>query len=110
MRLMTISFITASLAAISLLLNTGHHRRWWSPVSVPAVITAFVWLLTALSCIGSAIEAVVHEPNQSEAQAVLWVFGAIFPLLFAVNAGGPAFVHGFYREAMALDWAKQEVP
>lgn len=108
MRLMTISIITASLALISLLLNTGHHRRWWSPVSVPAVITAFIWLLTALSCIAAAIEAATHESQQSEAHAALWVFGAIFPLFFAVNAGGPAFAHAFVREAMAFDQGTQQ--
>lgn len=77
-------------------------------MSVPAVITAFIWLLTALSCIAAAIEAATHESQQSEAHAALWVFGAIFPLFFAVNAGGPAFAHAFVREAMAFDQGTQQ--
>lgn len=95
---MTISIITVFLASISLLLNSAHHRRWWSPLSAPAILTGFVWLATALGCIAAAIEAALHQTSQPETQAALWVFGAIFPLLFAVNTGGPALAHSFYKE------------
>lgn len=96
-------FVASLPTTVSLLLTIAHRRRWWPPLSTPAVLTAFMWLATALSYIAAAIEAAVANADHAATYAVPLVLLAILPLLPALTIGGPVIVHSLYHEALALE-------
>ncbi|OKH81607.1 hypothetical protein EB73_27930 [Mycobacterium sp. SWH-M3] len=103
---MTPLFIAATLTTISALLTVAHHRRWWPPLSTPAILTGFVCLATALSFIALAIDAAAHVPDQP-AEYFIPLMLAILPVLMALTTGGPALVYSLYRDAVTMAAANQ---
>lgn len=103
---MTPLFIAATLTTFSAFLNVAHHRRWWSPLSTPAILTGFVCLATALSFVALAIDAAAHVPDQPAAYFIPLML-AIFPVLMALTTGGPALVYSLYRDAVAMHGGRE---
>lgn len=96
---MTSLVVAATLTTVSVLLHTAHHRRWWPPLSTPAILTGFVCLATALSFMAVAIDTAAHRPDQPGEYLVPLML-AIFPVLMSLATGGPALVYSLYHEAL----------